>query len=315
MKQLKKYPVYVPVLLILAGLIYQNTATCLDIRRFPPSGQFVDMDGYTLHFKKSGKGRFTVVFDSGMGASHLAWEKVIPEIGKVAGVFAYDRAGLGWSEKSPLPRTSERIVEELHRLLKLSHTPGPYILVGHSFGGLNMQLYAATYPGEVAGLVLIDSSHAAQMENLRTTGFLKGLRHAAVKISAPLGISRMMARGDTAAEQAVMSTVRHQYTRLDEQEGFARSLETLAGLAPHFGTLPLTVISRNSPVEVLRKKGAASERHLKWAGLQQDLAGRSANGFLVFSGEEDHGIHKSSPGLVIEEIKQVVALAEALADR
>jgi pimeloyl-ACP methyl ester carboxylesterase len=102
--------------------------------------------------------------DSGLNMTMATWGSVPSEVATFTRVCTYDRAGLGFSESGPEPRTSKRIVNELHTLLVNAGVGGPYVLVGHSLGGLNVRLYASLYPKEVAGIVLVDASHEAQYE-------------------------------------------------------------------------------------------------------------------------------------------------------
>jgi pimeloyl-ACP methyl ester carboxylesterase len=122
----------------------------------PAPGQLVDVGTHRLHLHCAGKGSPAVVFDAALGASSLSWSLVHPQVTLVTRACTYDRAGFGWSEAGPLPRTASRIADELHQLLRRGAVPGPYVLVGHSYGGLVMRLYAARHPAEVAGLVLIE---------------------------------------------------------------------------------------------------------------------------------------------------------------
>ena len=139
-----------------SGLAWQKLGTAADFRRHPPPGRLVDVGGHRLHVLDMGKGHPTVVFEAGLPGSVLSWHRVQKELARVVRVVSYDRAGLGWSDPGPDPRTAERIVEDLRRLLVRAAMPGPYILVGHSFGGLTTRLFAARYPDDVAGLVLLD---------------------------------------------------------------------------------------------------------------------------------------------------------------
>jgi len=127
-----------------------------DFRRHPPPGRLVDLGSHRLHIFATGEGSPAVVMDSGLPGSVLSWCCVQPEVAKFTQACSYDRAGLGWSDAGPLPRTAEHIVEELHALLKRAGIPPPYVLVGHSFSGLTARLFAARYPEEVAGMVLVD---------------------------------------------------------------------------------------------------------------------------------------------------------------
>jgi pimeloyl-ACP methyl ester carboxylesterase len=123
----------------------------------------VDIGGCKLYVQCYGKGKPTVIFESGLNCSCDVWCLVQPEISKVARTFAYDRAGVGLSEKSPLPTTTSLDqVHQLHTLLKKSKVGPPYIIVAHSLGGYNARLFATTYPKEVVGIVFIDSSHEDQ---------------------------------------------------------------------------------------------------------------------------------------------------------
>ena len=122
----------------------------------------MNIGGYRLHINCTGTGSPTVILDAGLGGTSLDWSKIQPEVARFTRVCSYDRAGYGWSESGAGPRTSQQIVQELHLLLVHAQVNGPYLLVGHSVGGLNMRLYAYRYPGEVAGMVLLDSTNEHQ---------------------------------------------------------------------------------------------------------------------------------------------------------
>src|SRR5215211_2228205 len=150
----------VVVLLALAvlGAIYQAIATMRAERAYPPPGEIVDVGGYSLHINCVGQGSPTVLLDAGLGEFSAQWVRVQREVSGTTRVCAYDRAGMGWSEMGPEPRDARQITGELHTLLTKAGIEGPYVLVGHSFGGMYMQTYAARYPDEVAGVALVDSS-------------------------------------------------------------------------------------------------------------------------------------------------------------
>jgi pimeloyl-ACP methyl ester carboxylesterase len=126
------------------------------------SGRLIDVGGYRLRVERRGNGNPTVVMDAGLCQVMKTWDRVVPEIAKFVQVVVYDRAGLGGSDPGPRPRTSQQNVNELHALLNNAGVAGPYVLVGHSFGGLNVRLFASQYPAEVAGVVLIDASYEEQ---------------------------------------------------------------------------------------------------------------------------------------------------------
>ncbi len=150
------------VALAVIGVIYQAFGTQIYRRVYPPPGELVDVGGYTLHINCVGEGSPTVILESGSGANSTAWANIQPEVADTTRVCAYDRAGSGWSEPGSGPGDPQQIAEELHTLLGNAEIDGPYVLVGHSFGGLYVSMYADLYPEEVAGMVLVDSSHPEQ---------------------------------------------------------------------------------------------------------------------------------------------------------
>ena len=129
-------------------------------------GILINIGTHQLHIHCTGTGTPTVIIDSGMGGFSLEWWRTQKTLSGYVKVCSYDRAGYGWSNPGPSPRTTKRIAEELRILLKTAHIPGPYILVGHSFGGFNIRYFASQNPDMVAGMVLIDSSHPRQFERL-----------------------------------------------------------------------------------------------------------------------------------------------------
>src|SRR5215472_13421804 len=142
--------------IILLGALYQAAGTRRDRKRCPPPGRLVDLDHHRVHLLESGSGSPTIVLEAGLMSTVLSWSSLQRQLSKSYRVVSYDRAGLGWSDLGPMPRTADRIVDELHALLHRAAIPPPYILVGHSFGGLTTPLFATSFPEETAGLVLVD---------------------------------------------------------------------------------------------------------------------------------------------------------------
>src|SRR5919107_3029314 len=200
------------VLLALAvtGAIYQAIATELAERAYPPPGEMVDVGGYSLHINCVGQGSPTVLLDGGSGEMSAQWVWVQQEVSETTRVCAYDRAGMGWSEMGPQPRDGRQISSELHTLLTKADIEVPYVLVGHSFGGMYMQTYAARYPDEVAGVALVDSStdpdqfgqrseardsHEPQKQSMAV---VPRLAQFGVSMLARLGIIRLLSNPDPA---------------------------------------------------------------------------------------------------------------------
>jgi pimeloyl-ACP methyl ester carboxylesterase len=150
------------VLLLLAAAWYQHAGATRDARRFPPPGRLIDVDGTRLHINVQGDGSPPVVFEAGIAATSLSWQLVQPEVARLAQTASHDRAGLGWSAGARRSRDVGQVVEELRLLLDSAGVPSPRILVGHSYGGLVVRAYAARYPKEVAGMVLVDPVAASE---------------------------------------------------------------------------------------------------------------------------------------------------------
>jgi pimeloyl-ACP methyl ester carboxylesterase len=135
-------------------------------RAYPPPGKMVQVGDHPMHIDCVGQGSPTVVLDAALGATAASWVRVQHEVSGTTRVCAYDRSGMGCSERGPEPRDAKRVAGELHALLEGEGIEGPCVLVGHSFGGLYTQAYATRYPERVAGVALIESSHPEQFSRL-----------------------------------------------------------------------------------------------------------------------------------------------------
>lgn len=150
------------VALVSAGALYQWMGTRRGARACAPPGRLVDVGGRRLHVVTTGGDGPTVLLESGIAASSLSWAHVLPRVAAFARACAYDRAGLGWSDPDPRPRTLQRIVEDLDAVVSKMGLPPPYVLVGHSFGCFVVCAFAARFPGRVSGLVLVDPPAASE---------------------------------------------------------------------------------------------------------------------------------------------------------
>ena len=150
----------------LVGYIYEPIAEAADAKAYPPPGELVDVGGYRLHIKCTGSGSPTVVIEAGLGDWSTSWGFVQSDVTKTTRVCTYDRAGMGWSEAGPLPRDAAQFAKELHTLLQSADIPGPYVMVGHSLGGLGVRVFVHEYASEVAGVVLVESMNPKQISQL-----------------------------------------------------------------------------------------------------------------------------------------------------
>ena len=262
--------------LAVIGAIYQAIATEIDQRTYPPPGQMVDVRDHGLHINCVGQGSPTVILEAANGGMSAHWTRVQQEVAETTRVCAYDRAGLGWSEPGQEPRDAREVSSDLHSLLaNAAGIEGPYVLVGHSYGGLYAQMYAARYSDEVAGVVLVDSSHPEQFtRSAQGRAMYTQTRRlgAVLPLFTCLGVIRLSnyfpAHPDLPAHQrrqieAFNSSARHLSTTVEE---FRATPETAAQVrgAGSLGDKPLAVIS-------------AGEQSSGWLGMQDELADLSSD--------------------------------------
>lgn len=263
-----------------------------------PLDEMVDVGTHSLYIHCLGRGRPTIVIDTGLGESYESWGHVITTLSRQTRVCAHDRAGYGRSEPGPMPRDSQRAANELHLLLANSGEDGPFLLVGHSLGGLNMQVYASTYPEEVAGLFLLDPSPLAWMMG---EGFPElrdifnqqsaALREEADEVSASFD-------PDAIAIKPYMNATASEF-----EEFFGRTTDEVAAISS-FGDLPLTVIGATEPDPSFGESGEAFRQF--WNEESQLLARKSESGQFILAEGSSHHIHLDAPQVVIDAILEMI---------
>jgi len=179
-----------PVVLALSGATYQAVASEFDQRQYPPPGQLIDVGGYRLHLLCMGEGTPTIILDAANQATVSNWIWIQSALAQTTHVCAYDRAGQGWSDLSPAPQDTQQNAQALHTLLNNANVPGPYVLVGHSFGGLFVRMFAETYPAEVVGMVLIEGTLPDGLKTLGLPDVMPNAPDAAMMDATPM-ISRL----------------------------------------------------------------------------------------------------------------------------
>ena len=291
--------------LALVGYIYEPMAEAADAKAYPPPGQMVDVGGYRLHINCTGEGSPTVLIESGWGDSSAAWGWVQPEVAKTTRVCTYDRAGMGWSEASPQPRTAREFAKELHTLLEKANEPGPYVLVGHSLGGYTVLVYAHDYPEDVAGLVLVDAqklpaSDAASFNPAPKPGvnLLPSwiARIGLVRLlSGPLGSVKDLPEQDKQAYKAYSVAPRSAQTFIDEGMGMSEG-GAQAKAVTTLGALPLIVLS------------AGLDETADHTASQAGFLLLSSNSQQLFAEESGHEIHIEQPEAAVAAIVKMVEL-------
>jgi pimeloyl-ACP methyl ester carboxylesterase len=179
------------IALLAAAAVYQFMKSRQEKQRYPPPGEMVDVGGFRLHLNVMGSGQPTVILDAGMVSFSSNWAWVQPEIAKVTRVVAYDRAGLGWSDPSPQPPDAAQNARELHAALQKLGISAPYVLAGHSYGGLTVRAFAALYRNEVAGLVLVDGSHPDQWVRMGASSRMIWMSNGISSVLAHFGLFRL----------------------------------------------------------------------------------------------------------------------------
>jgi pimeloyl-ACP methyl ester carboxylesterase len=301
-----------------ASAAYQWLREAMDRRQFPPPGRLVDIGGRRLHLWRAGEGDPTVVIIPALGDCALQWAGVQRALQPELSVCLVDRPGLGWSDPGPWPRTIGTMADELHRALRAApELRPPFVLVGHSIGGLIARMYCARHPEHAAGLVLVDSSHEDQMSRL-TQPFpwairLACLRQAARLRALPLGLVRLAAdsgltRGPaaaplaacppdlTGAHAALSCSGRARRARVQELCAFATGrCADVRSEASDLGDLPMCVLTGGSRGRL--------RWHGDWLELQQELAGMSTRCTQRFAAHTGHMIHQDDPDLVVKVIR------------
>jgi pimeloyl-ACP methyl ester carboxylesterase len=288
------------VLVALAGTTYQWLATRRDLAATPPPGNLVDIGGFRLHLWCTGNGAPVVILDNGLGGTSAGWSFVQPEVARFTRVCSYDRAGMGYSDPGPSPRTARRIASELAELLARSDIAGPVVLVGASIAGFNVRVFASDHPERAAALVLVDASHEDQAHEvpqmarfvplLSTIGFFRllgvsfgqNVESLAPSVRPFAEATRFRAAG----YQAAADEITHIRESAEQVRSSRRKL-----------TIPVLVVT-----------GALGAND-SWRRLQRDQASLSERGCLTVARQSGHVVPVDQPEIVVEAIQTVVEIA------
>jgi pimeloyl-ACP methyl ester carboxylesterase len=324
--------------LALAGFLYQVIGARRDRARYANGGRWIEIErGHKLYLHEMGSGGPTVLFEAGIAATNLNWSHIQKTVSTLTNTASYDRSGLGWSSPCRTARTPTNIARELHALLRCAEIKPPYILVGHSFGGLVMRRYALLYPEDVASVLLVDPMRCEEWPPLNLSkqseiDLGKKLFHVAIPAAriglARLAVTSLLCRSGKLSGQladAAGAGGRHVLGRVTEEVGkLPREVWPIvashwsrpacyAGMRSHVEAVPETVKEmhgaepiRGIPVLVLTpgKSTPLSDEQLGRIGdkARQIIAPASA-----------HWIHLDEPGLVIDSIREMVEAASVIA--
>ena len=299
--------------LLLVGYIYEPIAEAADAKAYPPPGELVDVGGYRLHINCTGTGSPTVIIDAGLGDWSTGWGFVQPEVAKTTRVCTYDRAGWAWSEAGPLPRDATQFAKELHTLLKNADIPGPYIMVGHSLGGLTVRVFVHDYAEEVIGIVLIDSMTTQQFAqsptDVQSRLNTQSRPFNPLVLLGRLGIVRLLGKPlgiltdevpNPEAYNALSVRPQNIQAFIDDSRGMpAAGMQ--ASAVKSFGNLPLIVLT------------ARLNDIPGWPVWQKELLQLSSNSQQLFAENSGHNIEFDEPDaavkailLMVEQVRQTL---------
>jgi pimeloyl-ACP methyl ester carboxylesterase len=323
----------------LASAAYQSYGMARDRRRYPPLGDLVDIGGRKLHLLMTPGAGPPLVIVAALGTPAIDWLAVQRALAPEVPVVLYDRGSLGWSDPGPGPRTASRMADELHALLTAAGIKPPYVLAGHSLGGLIALIYTARHREQVAGLALIDSSHPDMHKRLPagelfTHGRGRYLLRAAQWRLRPLGLVRLaddlgLRRQITdwarraypsdvaAAARAFALSSRQRRADVSEMGHIRRSCSQARACLADLGTLPLAVVTSSEHIPGQAPGSRAAHRRSRWytatwSVLQAEFADLSGNSCHTVAERAGHYIHRDDPDLVIGVLRDLARRAREL---
>lgn len=318
-------------LLLAAGATYQEVGARLDRRRFPAPGRLIQVGGHKLHLFELGSGAQTVVLESGISASHLNWRAVQARLAPFTKVCSYDRAGLGWSELCAESCTPSRLAAQLREMLSAASVPRPYILVGHSFGGLIVRSFAAQFPNETAGVVLVDPLDPAEWtpmteEQTRIIGHGVALsrrgawaaRLGVVRICLGLLMAgnrllpRIAAKAWSGRASLVTDRIAGQVQKMPKETwplvaAHWKQPKCFEGMARHFECLAASIAEmREAPALQIPVTLLAGTQNEHPADPAEHAARVSPHTKLIYAKNSGHWIQLDEPDLVVDAVREMI---------
>ncbi|WP_438286780.1 alpha/beta fold hydrolase [Paenibacillus hubeiensis] len=304
-----------------AGFLYEWYASSQAKDDFPPPGKLVEAGGYKLHIHKQGNGSPTIIMEAGSGETSLSWRDIPSELARHATVVTYDRAGYAWSEAAPTERTGANIVQELHLALQNEGIDGPYVMVGHSLGGMYARLFTQMYSNEVQGLVLIDARPEDDERNTKALlqqDHFKGNPPASLlsllKLSGSFRLfpdfmlEGLVAEQDRDAFINVIATP--SFFRAKEEEGSLAYTTEDAIRGQKLGSIPVRVIARGLPQNYAQAGISTEVGHQLeaiWQAGQRNMMNLSSDSKLIIAEQSGHMVIHDEPELVVKTILDLVS--------
>lgn len=305
------------IILIAIGFLFEHISRFYYDYKRPADSEFVEVDGRKIHYKKEGNGSATVIFESGLGGDYLHWQEMQKKLSKKYTTIAYDKAGILWSDPAE-NSTLRRYADDLKQLLEKTNCPKPYILVGHSFGGITPRLFIKENAKDLAGIVFVDVSHPEQLE--KSSKALKESvqppSKAFLSFLNEIGVIRILYTNvpftSAVPEKHWFNlNVKNYFYRIFD--GMMTELENdkklmkEASKIDNFGAISLTIITAKYPngVEGAKDKKLEKEYLAIHNTLQIDLLNLSSNSRQVFATKSGHYITLQEPDLICNEINRL----------
>lgn len=310
------------------GSVYQVLATTKDLKAHPAPGRMVEANGLKYHLNCMGTGSPTIVLEAGLGESSLSWYPIQAKLAQTTRVCSYDRAGLGWSDPAGDAMSPEQVAGNLHTLLRNAGIGSPYLLVGHSRGGLFCRSFYHKFPNEVSGIVLVDSVHdngaSREYPHAKWDYFKQRVQIAIAVPLSRIGLLRIMgwANADrrpsplpadiVAAKSAVQNRSDTARAVVNELMVMRRSLAPSTPPPASLGNLPLVVLTSGKRIDLdlVKQKAKAEKTSVEDAvaiarieqNLQQELAALSSNSKQVIAEKSGHFIMYDQPDLLVSSV-------------
>jgi pimeloyl-ACP methyl ester carboxylesterase len=281
----------------LVGVLYQWASTRKELAATPPPGRLVAIEGHRLHLSCTGDGEPTVLLETGLGGSAADWGFVQPNVAQFTRVCSYDRAGMGYSDPGPSPRTAQRIARELAQLLDRSDIKGPLVLVAASIGAYPARVFASEYGDRVAALVLVDASHENQEHAIPDLARF-------VPVLSSIGILRLVGISFGPPTAALAPSTREfaEATRF-RTAGQRATADEIVHVLESAAQVAATRRDLSIPVIVVTA-GRGSDA--TWLDLQRDLVGLSRRGCQIITKQSGHAILLEEPTVVVNAIHTAV---------
>jgi pimeloyl-ACP methyl ester carboxylesterase len=309
-----------------AGALYQFSISRWENGHYPRPGKLFDIGGLRLHINCTGAGSPTVILEAGPNDSSIIWQLVQPEIGRFTRVCSYDRAGFGWSDAPNEPRTSSNIANELASLLNRAAVAGPYVLVGHDFGTLDLRVFASRHPGQTAGMVFVDSVHPdlhrrPPFNSSTPQSLLAKASYQAMLWTVPLGVPRILGwcratyriphrppQWPALASEAIAQYCRPEAWWTEAAQATDEDGSLAATTGP-FGDMPMVVLSHDpqfSEFQYFFPPALAVKAEEAWTAMQEELRGLSLRSKRIVATGSYHYVQIYRPKLVVAAVQEIV---------